>query len=121
MDQARAEGDASARQLRDWLVKSDAALDPHAYILSPASAIQLGEAVVRAPNYYLAGKAAALASLHLMRDGHQGGVLRLSKREAGWLATIENTLGEMPDSEEVFTDQMMAKVDQTKFIPVQYF
>jgi methanol---5-hydroxybenzimidazolylcobamide Co-methyltransferase len=121
MNQARAEGEASARQLRDWLVKSDAALDPHAFILSPASAVKLGETIVHAPNYYLAGKAVALASVRLLRDAHQGGALRLAKREAGWLATLENTLGDMPDSEELFTSQMMAKVDRTKFIPAQYF
>ena len=120
MNQASAEGDASARLLRNWLVGSDAGLDPQAFVLSPAIAIKLGEAIVGAPNHYLAGRAAASTSVQLMRAAHQGGSLKLSKREVGWLTTLENTIGELPDSEGAFIDRMMAKVDQSKFIPSQY-
>lgn len=119
-NQARADGKSAALQLRKWLVQSDAGLDPQAYILTPQNAIHIGAAIVSAPNYYAAGKAAALTTTALLREGVEAGCLRLSERETPWLDTIEDSVNALPEDENTFIDEMMATVDTTKFVAADY-
>jgi methanol--5-hydroxybenzimidazolylcobamide Co-methyltransferase len=46
MNTALAKGQGEARQLRDWLVESDAALDPQAYVLRPDVVSRLSQRIV---------------------------------------------------------------------------
>jgi methanol--5-hydroxybenzimidazolylcobamide Co-methyltransferase len=120
MNQALADGPDDALLYRKWMVASDASLDPQAYILSPESAIAIGGAIVRAPNHYAAGIAAARAALDLMRQGHKDGALKIAAREVPWLDRLQGTLDSLPAGESEFVDQMMARVDTTKFVPGDY-
>jgi methanol--5-hydroxybenzimidazolylcobamide Co-methyltransferase len=47
-NQAIADGPEAAAMLKRWLVRSDALLDPQAYILAPESAISIARAIVSA-------------------------------------------------------------------------
>lgn len=49
MNTASKHGCADTAKLRDWLVESDVATDPQAWILSPASVIEISRAIVAAP------------------------------------------------------------------------
>jgi len=120
MNQALAEGPDAALMLRRWMVNSDAGLDPQAYILTPESAIEIAQAIVKAPDAYAAGKAAALTAVRLMRDAHAAGKLKLANREVPWLDMIQNAVEELPAQESAFIDQMMASVDQSKFVAKDY-
>ena len=120
MNQALADGPEAALLLRKWMVASDASLDPQAFVLSPESAIPIGQAIVTAPNRYAAGRAAARAALRLVRDGHRAGDLRLSRREIPWLDRIEKSLDSLPESEAEFVAQMMRSVDTSKFVAADY-
>jgi methanol--5-hydroxybenzimidazolylcobamide Co-methyltransferase len=120
MNQALADGPDAALLYRKWMVASDASLDPQAYILSPESAITIGSAIVRAPNHYAAGIAAARAAVDLMRQGHKDGALKIAAREVPWLDRLQGTLDSLPAGESEFVDQMMARVDTTKFVPGDY-
>ena len=77
MNEALADGRDAALLYRKWMVASDAARDPQAYVLTPESAIAIAQAIVSAPNGYDAGKAAALTALRLMRDAHRDGALKI--------------------------------------------
>ena len=120
MNQALADGRDAALLCRKWMVDSDAALDPQAYVLTPDSAIAIAQAIVAAPNPYLAGKSAALTALRLMREGHHGGRLKIHPRELPWLERIAKIVEALPATEGEFIDEMMGQVDTTRFVPGDY-
>jgi len=120
MNQALAEGREAALLLRRWLVDSDASRDPQAWVLTPENAVALAEAIVRAPDAYAAGRAAALTAVRLIQEGHKQGRLRLAPRELPWLDRMVKELESMPDSESAFIEQVMGQVDTAKFIPAEY-
>ena len=120
MNRALADGRGAALMLQKWLVESDAALDPQAYILTPENAIAIGRAIVDAPDYYRAGRAAGLAAVRILREGASRGQVKIAERERSWLGTLQTSLEELPDSEEAFIRQMMGQVDASKFVAADY-
>jgi methanol--5-hydroxybenzimidazolylcobamide Co-methyltransferase len=119
-NQALKHGKEQARMLRNWMIESDASLDPQAYILTPKCAIEVAKAIVAAPSHYLAGKAAALTAVKLLREGYQAGCLKLSDREVPYLDTIEQQVLDMPDDVDEFISQTMPMLDQEKFVARDY-
>jgi methanol--5-hydroxybenzimidazolylcobamide Co-methyltransferase len=120
MNRALAEGMTSALTLRRWLVDSDAALDPQAWVLTPDSVIAVAKAIVDSPNYYLAGVSAARCAISLLRAGHAVGRLKIATREVGFLDSMAAQLDELPTDEGAFIDQQMALADRAKYIPAEY-
>jgi methanol--5-hydroxybenzimidazolylcobamide Co-methyltransferase len=120
MNQALKEGRASALTLRRWLVDSDAALDPQAYVLSPTSAIAIARAIVGADSYYHAAVAAASTAIDLLRDGHRAGQVKIAPREVPWLDRLRATVDAMPRDEGKFIAEMMQEVDTAKFTAQDY-
>jgi methanol--5-hydroxybenzimidazolylcobamide Co-methyltransferase len=120
LNQALADGPESALTLQKWLVRSDASLDPQAYILAPTCAIAIARAIVDAPDHYNAGRAAALTALNLLREGVDRNQLKLAERERPWLDAIRRSVESLPDREDAFVAQMMGEVDTTKFRPADY-
>jgi len=120
MNQALADGRDASLMYQKWMVNSDAALDPQAYVLSPASAITLAQAIVNAPDYYSAGKNVALAAIKLLSEGYKNGQVKISELELPWLDNMRETIEELPAAEGVFIDQMMAIVETDKFVPKDY-
>jgi methanol--5-hydroxybenzimidazolylcobamide Co-methyltransferase len=119
MNRALAEGPETAQTLRRLLTDSDATLDPHAYVLTPSSAIQVAGAIVSAPTPYEAGRAAGLCAVRLLREGTSHG-LKLNERETGWLDRIESDLEALPIDESKFIAAMMDEVEVSKFRPQDY-
>ncbi|NLF16446.1 MAG: methanol--corrinoid methyltransferase [Lentisphaerae bacterium] len=117
---ASAHGTAAARTLRDWLVESDAGLDPQAWILRPDVVIDIASAIVAAPEPYAAGRAAAAAALKAIRSADATGALAVPERERAWLDTMEDTLAGLPADESAFIDQMLGEVDTTRFTLSEY-
>ena len=120
MNQALADGPEAALQLRKWMVNSDACRDPQAFVLSPESAIAIGQAIVRAPDAYAAGKAAGLTALKLITENCKDGALKLPHRELPWLDRLRNALETLPGTEGEFINQMMGEVDTSKFVADDY-
>jgi methanol--5-hydroxybenzimidazolylcobamide Co-methyltransferase len=120
MNQALQDGKTAALTLRKWLVNSDAALDPQAYILTPASTIAIAQAIIDAPDHYQAGRAAGLAAVRLLREGQEQGLVKIPQREQCWLPLLQNALEDLPDNQEAFIRQQMAQVDTTKFVAADY-
>ena len=120
MNRALSEGQASALTLRRWLVDSDAALDPQAWVLTPESVIAIASAIVAAPDHYHAGVSAARCALDLLRDAHTTGRLKIATRELGFLDTMAAQLDELPDDEGAFIAQQQAVADSGKYLPAEY-
>jgi methanol--5-hydroxybenzimidazolylcobamide Co-methyltransferase len=120
MNRALGEGREAALMLRRWLVESDAALDPQAWVLTPESVIAIARSIVAEPDHYHAGVAAARCALGLMRDAHAAGRLKIAARELGFLDTMAAQLDELPGDEGEFIAQQQALVDATKYLPAEY-
>jgi methanol--5-hydroxybenzimidazolylcobamide Co-methyltransferase len=114
-DQALADGPVGARTLRDWLVRSDAPLDPQAFVLTPDSVFAIAAAIVAEPDSYRAGVAAAGRALGLLREGAAAGAVRIDARELPWLDSMEDALASLPSGEDAFIERMLAEVDTAKF------
>ena len=102
------------------MVASDAALDPQAYVLTPENCIAIAQAIVAAPDYYQAGKAAALTAIRLLREGLADGRVKIAQRELPWLDTMQDAVEGLPAKEGDFINQMMPLVDTAKFVAKDY-
>ena len=120
MNQALADGHDAALLYQKWMVQSDAALDPQAYVLTPKNAIAIAQAIVSAPTPLAAGQAAALTAVQLLREGYRAGKLKLHPREVPYLDRIQRAVEAIPSSEAEFIGQMMGEVDTTKFVAGDY-
>ncbi|PTX92348.1 methyltransferase MtaB domain-containing protein [Opitutus sp. ER46] len=120
MNRALAEGTASALTLRRWMVDSDAALDPQAWVLTPDSVIAIAQAIVSAPNHYQAGVAAARCAITLLRDAHATGRCRIAPREVPFLETMLAHVDALPADEAEFIAQQKGVVDASRYLPAEY-
>lgn len=120
MNTARRHGTKSALQLQHWLVESDEAADPQAFIISPESSIYLAQAIVGSDSHYHAGVAVARRAIELLRGAHEGKKLRIAPNELAWLDTMEDSLDGLPDNESEFISQQLALADRSRFLPEEY-
>ena len=120
MNTARGHGKASAQQLQRWLVESDVATDPQAFIISPESSVALAKVIVDSDSHYHAGVAVARKAIELLRTAHAAGQLRIAPNEVIWFDTLQDTLDEMPASEAEFIGLQLALADKAKFLPAEY-
>lgn len=120
MNQALLDGRDAALLYRKWLVESDAALDPQAFVLAPENAVAVARAIVKAATPYEAGQAAARTALERIREAHRAGRLKIPVRELPWLDRLQRTLDTLPADEGRFISEMMDQVDRAKFRPEDY-
>src|SRR5208337_2859158 len=73
MNTASSHGKESAHYLQQWLVESDVANDPQAFILSPQSAVALARVIVESSSHYHAGVAVARKAIDLLSEAHRKG------------------------------------------------
>lgn len=120
MNLAIEDGPDKARMLRDWFARSDACLDPQAYILTPDATVRIAQAIVSASDHYHAGRAAATTALALIREGVEQRRLKLSERELPWLDLLGNALEDLPATEAELIAQQTAVVDTAK-VPLREY
>lgn len=120
MNVASASSSADALRLRDWLVDSDAALDPQAWILRPDVAIRISEKVMSETGNYARTRIATVAAVEELQKAHSDKKLKLSEREADWLEKLEIMLDDIPESEEEMIAQMRPQVDAEKCLLSEY-
>ena len=120
MNTARSHGKEAARQLQSWLVESDVATDPQAFIISPESSVALAQTIVSCDSHYHAGVAVARKAVELLRDAHDRGKLRIAPNEVIWFDTLNDALDELPESESEFIARQLAAADKSKFLPAEY-
>lgn len=120
MNRALAEGRQSALTLRRWLIDSDAALDPQAWILTPDTVIAVSQAIVQAPDPYHAGVAAARCAVDRLRTAHEAGRLKIAPRETSFLDRMRSQLDELPDSVDAFIAERKAAADPSRYLPSEY-
>jgi methanol--5-hydroxybenzimidazolylcobamide Co-methyltransferase len=92
MNVATAEGPDAARRLRDLFVRSDSALDPQAYILTPENVIRISRAIVGTDDTWTRCRNAAATTLAVLRKGADNGDCPLADREKHWLDMLQMQL-----------------------------
>ncbi len=102
-----AAGRGGARTLRDWLTDSDRWLSPQAAILAPDAAWRIAQAIVKEPDPYRRTRAAGQTAVAILREAAHMRQLILGPREQEWLDRIEAALGELPDTPEDLTAEMI--------------
>ena len=120
MNVASAQGSDSARFLRDLLIASDDKLDPQAFVLRPDVVIQLAGEIVEEETGYRRTRRAALATLAVLREGHQDGRYRLPPNEVNWLDRLQRQADQLPEAEDAFLEQMIPTLDLDKIRLDQY-
>ena len=115
---ARSTGDA--RRLRDWLVDSDAASDPQAWVLRPDVVLRISQEIIEENTPYLRTRRAAQAAVRELRRAHDATELRIAQREVKWLEKLEREAASLPESEQEFLKEMMGTTLTEKFLPDQY-
>ncbi|MDR3271106.1 MAG: methanol--corrinoid methyltransferase [Peptococcaceae bacterium] len=118
LNTARKKSEATALLLRDLLVESDAALDPHAYILRPDVILDIAKAIVKEKGHYLRTRRAGICALLKMKEGVQKGQLQVDEKEKGWLDTLLKQLEATPEDEAKFTAEIID--DCENFKPENY-
>ena len=120
MNTARSHGKESAQQLQRWLVESDVATDPQAFIISPESSVELARSIVNSDTHYHAGVAVARKAVELLRGAHDQGKLRIAPNEVVWFDSMQDTLDDLPESESEFIARQLALADHSRFLPGEY-
>lgn len=114
MNTAARDGMEGRRTLRDWWVKSDAALDPQAFVLRPDVVLDLAGQIIAEPTSYRRTRRAALATLERLKQAKEAGELSLSGLEGRWLDRLSRAADDLPEDEDVFISRMIPRLDMGK-------
>lgn len=109
-----------ALRLRDWLVDSDAALDPQAYVLRPDVAIRISKQIMQEKTPYLRTRRAALAALAEINLAVTAGELRIAANETKWLDRMQRAADSLPDDEETLIAEMREELAGVAWLPEEY-
>jgi methanol---5-hydroxybenzimidazolylcobamide Co-methyltransferase len=109
-----------ARRLRDWLVESDAATDPQAWVLRPDVVLRISREIIEEKTPYLRTRRAVQAAVRELKRARDAGELRIVPRELSWLEKLEREAASLPESEQEFLKEMMDTPLTEKFLPDQY-
>jgi methanol---5-hydroxybenzimidazolylcobamide Co-methyltransferase len=104
-----------ALRLRDWLVESDAPLDPQAYVLHPEVVLRISEKIVQGETPYEQTRIAVAAAIDELRRGADEKAYKLAEREESWLDMMEMALeDDIPETEAEMIAQQAPLVDAAK-------
>ncbi|MCA9441863.1 MAG: methanol--corrinoid methyltransferase [Candidatus Omnitrophica bacterium] len=120
MNTASAHSSEDAIRLRDWLVESDASLDPQAYVLRPDVVLRISKEIVEEETPYGQVRRAAQCTFQELKRANENGLLHLPKREQKWLNRLEPVIQELPESEADLIEEMLPNLDRSRFLPEEY-
>lgn len=94
-----------ALQLRDWFVKTDASLDPQAYIFTPENVIKIAQAVINGSDYYSRILSAAKTTVEIIHKAHQEKKVLIPEKEVKWIDLISDSLDSLPKGSDQFVSE----------------
>ena len=109
-----------ARRLRDWLVESDAAGDPQAWVLRPDVVLRIAQQMLQENNPYRQTRRAVLAALAEISQAHRAGELRILPRELRWLDKLQHDAEALPEDEAELLAEFLESPWAAKFLPESY-
>ncbi|MHB8521842.1 MAG: methyltransferase MtaB domain-containing protein [Limisphaerales bacterium] len=120
LNTASSHSTADARRLRDWLAESDARLDPQAHVLRPDVVLRLARQIMEETTPYRRTRRAVALTLDELSRAHREDGLKIPNRELPWLDKLKRQSDALPDKEETLIEEMLQKVDRTRFLPAEY-
>jgi len=114
MNAASHHGITAARSLRDWMVESDANLDPQAFVLKPDIVLEIAKEIIVEPTAYLRTRKAAQATLLTLQEAGKKGELSFSKHEMRWLDNLSRKAVDLPEDENEFIQSVLPNIDRNK-------
>jgi methanol---5-hydroxybenzimidazolylcobamide Co-methyltransferase len=109
-----------AIQMRDWLVESDAPLDPQAWVLRPDVVLQLSREIMQEAPAYGRTRRAVLSAIAELRRAYDAGRLRIAQQEIRWLDRFEKQAASLPESEDEFIAEMRLELADAPYLPAEY-
>lgn len=120
MNAATQESKEAALTLRDLFTKSDAHLDPQAFVLRPDIVLEIADEIISETGTYSRTRRAALAALASMRKAHAAGEFQLKKNEIRWLDKLSRMADQLPQEEEKFIEMMIPQIPPGKILLSEY-
>ena len=120
MNVASSRSNGDARRLRDWLVESDASLDPQAFVLRPDVVLRLAKSIMEESTPYSRTRRAILAVLQEIQQAHHRGEVKILTREIRWLDTLQKQADALPEAEEELISEMLQSPEAAHFLPEEY-
>jgi methanol--5-hydroxybenzimidazolylcobamide Co-methyltransferase len=114
MNSASSHGTKAALTLRDWMVESDAKLDPQAYVLKPSMVLDIAKEIIAEPTPYLRTRKAAQVTLYKFKEAVNSDELSFSKQELRWLDSLSTSADELPEDESEFIQSVLPSIDRDK-------
>ncbi len=109
-----------ARQLRDWAVESDAALDPQAFVLRPDVVLRLSAEIVKEKTPYQRTRRAVLATIEEIRKAAAAGDLAIPVNEARWTDRLAKQADALPEDEDAFIAEQLDALKDAPWLPAEY-
>ena len=109
-----------ARRLRDWLVESDAARDPQAWVLRPDVVLRISRQILQESNPYSQTRRAVLAAVNEIRRAYVACELPIPPRELKWLDRLQRDAESLPQSEAELLEEILGTPLAAKFLPESY-
>jgi methanol--5-hydroxybenzimidazolylcobamide Co-methyltransferase len=120
LNAAAVNGSEAAWMLRDWLVNSDAPLDPQAWVLRPDVVLRLAGKIIEEKTPFARTRRAILETVSELRRAQKARELRVAERELPWLLRLEKQAASLPDQEDELIQQMTGSPLAAKFLPEEY-
>jgi methanol--5-hydroxybenzimidazolylcobamide Co-methyltransferase len=117
---ASARSPEDARRLRDWLVESDAAHDPQAYVLRPDVVLRLAGQIIEETSPYRRTRRAILAALEELARASSRGQVKIAAREVRWLDSLRKQADALPENEQELVHEMLQSAQAERFLPGEY-
>jgi methanol--5-hydroxybenzimidazolylcobamide Co-methyltransferase len=106
--------------MRDWLVDSDACLDPQAWVLRPDVVLRIAAQITKEVTPYRQTRIAAQCAGKELAEAAESGNLKLNPREKRWLDKLRKEIDGLPDGEEELIEEMAIGTFASKFIAGEY-
>ncbi len=120
LNRASAGGDSDRLRMRNWLVESDSALDPQAYVLRPDVVMRISAEIIKEENPYLRTRNAVAAALAELKSAQASGELRIAGNEVKWMDRMCRAADSLPDSEEAMCESMRDQLQDAPYLPSEY-
>lgn len=110
----------SSLKYRNWMIESDAGLDPQAYIFRPENVLHLSQKMFEAENPYKMVVTAIDETLQIMRKAIDTEELKVNDTEKRWLDILSVQNETIPADEENLIDLISNGTYTDKYIPAEY-
>ena len=112
--------EGGAKQLRDWLTQSDAALDPQAHVLRPDVVLKLSSEIMQESSAYSRVRRAVLATLAELKRAIEADEVKIPATEKRWVDRLQRQADTLPDSEDNFISEMKEELADAPYLPEEY-